>query len=98
VLGEVFSALTQKKLTESGSFKASQNQAGIKCSYKANEAFLFPLERSLFCVSKPPIFIPHNIVSAITFSRAGGGSTTKFFELRFNLENGQEYTFSSIPR
>ena len=78
---------------------SAQNAAGFKCSLKANEAFLFPLDKSFLSIPKPPIFIPHSEIGAVTFSRVGGASsTTKFFEMKISMSNGTEYSFANIPR
>ncbi|KAJ3088556.1 FACT complex subunit [Quaeritorhiza haematococci] len=101
VVGEVFKGLANKKLTTPGAFKTAQGHAGIKCSQKANEATLYPLEKAFLSLPKPPILLPLNQIRAVTFSRVGGSasSTTKTFEVRFSTDkNAAEYTFSSIPR
>ncbi len=108
----MFSGLSGKKVISAGLYRtysflsrlyynlsSAQNSAGFKCSYKANEAFLFPLDKSFLSIPKPPIFIPHAEIGAVTFSRVGGASsTTKFFEMRISMSNGTEYGFANIPR
>ncbi|KAI8915430.1 hypothetical protein DFJ77DRAFT_368693 [Powellomyces hirtus] len=100
VVSGIMSALTGKKITEPVTFKSSQGQSGIKCAHKANEAFLYPLEKSILSIPKPPIFLAQSEIAAVTFSRVGqtGGSALKTFEIKFNLRSGPEYTFGSIAR
>ncbi|KAJ3161063.1 FACT complex subunit [Geranomyces michiganensis] len=102
VLSEIMKGLTGKKITApSDSFSSAHAQSGIKCAHKANEAFLYPLERSILSIPKPPIFISHAEISAVTFSRVdqtGGSNALKTFEIKFNLREGQEHTFGSVAR
>ncbi|KAI9007236.1 hypothetical protein BC832DRAFT_554661 [Gaertneriomyces semiglobifer] len=101
VVSEVIKGLSGKKVTSpGGTYKSSQGQSGIKCAYKANEAFLYPLERTVVSIPKPSISIQMAEIAAVTFSRVGGGggNALKTFEIKFNLKDGPEYTYSSIPR
>ncbi|KAJ3167292.1 FACT complex subunit [Geranomyces variabilis] len=102
VLSEIMKGLTGKKImAPSDSFSSAHGQSGIKCAHKANEAFLYPLERSILSIPKPPIFISHAEISAVTFSRVdqtGGSNALKTFEIKFNLREGQEHTFGSVAR
>ncbi|KAJ3219676.1 FACT complex subunit [Dinochytrium kinnereticum] len=100
VVGEVFKALTNIKVTIPGeSFKSAQALSGLKCSLKANEAFLFPLEKSFISLPKPTTLILHSDITLITFGRvnASASSSTKTFEMRIATDS-TEYTYSSIPR
>ncbi|KND01708.1 FACT complex subunit POB3 [Spizellomyces punctatus DAOM BR117] len=101
VVSDILKGLSGKKLTTpGGTFRSNQNQSGIKCAYKANEAFLYPLEKLILSIPKPAIYFSHNDIAAVTFARVGqaGGNTLKTFEIKFNLRDGPEYTFSSIAR
>jgi structure-specific recognition protein 1 len=96
VISEVFSGLSDKKVTRS-KFKSSTSSQGIKCSMKANEALLYPLDRHILSVPKPPTLLSHREIVRVTFSRVGG-STTRTFEVKFNMDSGVEHSYSSIPR
>ncbi|KAI9101055.1 hypothetical protein DFS34DRAFT_642376 [Phlyctochytrium arcticum] len=101
VVSDILKGLSGKKLiSPGGTFKSNQAQSGVKCAYKANEAYLYPLEKSLLSIPKPAIYIPHSEVSAVTFSRVGqaGANALKTFEIRFNLTDGREFVFTSIAR
>jgi structure-specific recognition protein 1 len=96
VISEVFSGLSDKKITRS-KFKSSTSSQGIKCSLKANEALLYPLDRHILSVPKPPTLLAHREILRATFSRAGG-SMTRTFEVKFSMDSGVEHSYSSIPR
>ena len=98
VLSDIFVGLVGKKvLGPSMHFQGAIGQGGVKCSQKANEAILYPLEKAFLSIPKPAIYIPFSEIAAVTFSRATN-SSTKTFEMKFNLTSGTEYSFSSIAR
>jgi structure-specific recognition protein 1 len=79
---------------------SSSNQMSIKCSQKANELLLFPLERSLIALPKPTIQILHSEISYITFSRVMGAASSNLrtFEIKVQTLNGNDVLFSNLPR
>lgn len=55
-----------------------------RCSYKAEDGYLYPLDRAFFYIQKPPMLIPHNEINSIEFQRQGGGmlaGSVKTFDL-----------------
>jgi structure-specific recognition protein 1 len=84
----------------SPNYTSAQGFHGIKCSLKAAECYLFPLEKGFLALPKPTIFIRFVEIAAVTFSRVttAATSTTKTFEVKFSMTNGQDYSFSSIPK
>ncbi|KAI8912775.1 structure-specific recognition protein-domain-containing protein, partial [Gorgonomyces haynaldii] len=101
VISDIFSGLSGKKaLTPAIGFKSAHGHRGVKCSQKANEAILYPLEKAFLSIPKPTIYMSFNEIAAVTFARVSSATSasTKTFEIKFNLTSGVEYTFSSIPR
>ncbi|KAF9910746.1 FACT complex subunit [Lobosporangium transversale] len=101
IVSTLFKALTGRRVTiPSEFFKSYHNQSAIKCSMKANEGVLYPLDKSFLFIPKPPTFIPHSEIGSVTFSRVGGGaaSASRTFDLKFNMKSGVDYSFSSINR
>lgn len=100
VLEEIVGALSDVKVVRPTGFRGSQQRAGIKCAYKANEAFLFPLEKSTLSLVKPVTNLLHSEVVSVKFSRVGitSNETFKTFEIVFSMANGREYFFTSIAR
>ncbi|KAG9322187.1 hypothetical protein KVV02_007569 [Mortierella alpina] len=101
VVSTLFKALTGRRVTiPSEFFKSYHNQSAIKCSMKANEGVLYPLDKSFLFIPKPPTFIPHSEIGSVTFSRVGGTATSasRTFDLKFNMKSGVDYSFSSINR
>ncbi|KAF2673378.1 SSrecog-domain-containing protein [Microthyrium microscopicum] len=101
VIANVFKGLSGKKITgQSKHFSSRHSQAGVKCSIKANEGFLYPLDRSLLFVPKPATYISFDNVQGVTLSRVGGALTaSRTFDLTVSMKNSMpDYQFSSINR
>ncbi|KAJ3056164.1 FACT complex subunit [Rhizophlyctis rosea] len=102
VVTDVLKGLSGKKVTESkGTFRSAQAHDGIKCSLKAHEAFVFPLDKSILSIPKPTMHLLHADISAVTFSRVGataGSNALKTFEIRIEMRNSPDIQFSSIAR
>ncbi|KAJ3071133.1 FACT complex subunit, partial [Rhizoclosmatium hyalinum] len=99
VVSEIFKALSEINIITPGvSYKSTQGHSGVKCALKANEAFLYPLERSFVSVPKPATLIPHAEVEKVTFSRVNStSSSTKTIEMKISTASG-EYAYTSISR
>jgi structure-specific recognition protein 1 len=76
------------------------DQAGIKCSIKAAEGFLYCLEKAFMFVPKPATYISYEQTASITFSRVGGAvSASRTFDITIHLKSGAgESQFSNINR
>ncbi|KAK7202407.1 hypothetical protein BZA70DRAFT_103231 [Myxozyma melibiosi] len=99
VVGQVFRGLSGRKITVPGSFVSVHGQAGVKCSLKASEGYLYLLEKSFLFIPKPTVFMAHEEVSFVTLSRVGGSvSSSRTFDVTVQMKNGTSYQFSSINR
>lgn len=102
VFARILRGLSGAKLTKPGAFKNAANDGvAVRCSYKADDGYLYPLERAFFYVHKPPILITHDEVDSVEFQRQAGGvltSAVKTFDLVVRLKNNQEHQFRNINR
>ncbi|KAI9757255.1 MAG: FACT complex subunit [Lichina confinis] len=101
VVAAVFRALSGKKVvTPSKDFSSFHQQAGVKCSVKANEGLLFCLDKSFMFVPKPATYIAFENIASITMSRVGGNvSASRTFDITMTLKGGAgEHQFSNINR
>jgi structure-specific recognition protein 1 len=100
VLSDLFTGVSGKKVNSpSSEYLSTTGSKGLKCSQKANEAYLYPLDKAFLAVSKPPIYIPFIEIASVVFSRVSSvSSSTKTIEVKFGLTSGQEWAFSSIPK
>ncbi|MCJ1336135.1 FACT complex subunit [Bachmanniomyces sp. S44760] len=101
IIAQVFRGLAGKKIiTPSQSFSSHHSQSGVKCSIKANEGHLFPLDKSFIFVPKPATYISFDSISLIVLSRIGGAvSASRTFDITITLKGGAgEHQFSNINR
>jgi len=98
LIARSFKILSGKRITVPKTFKSREGGAAIKCSLKANEGYLFPLERSFFFVHKPTTHIRFEEMSSVDFLRVSNDSTNRTFDLGINLKNGSVIQFKSLQR
>lgn len=103
VVTRVFKALTERKVLVPGAaFQSHGGGACIRCNLKANDGFLYVMEKSFFFVKKPLLHLRHNDIVSIDFRRvshsASSGSKTFDMHVVTNEEKNNEYIFSSIAR
>ncbi len=73
--------------------------SGVKCSLKANDGVLYPLEKSFLFIHKPSTYIPFEDISAVEFSRVNSTNQSgRTFDFILHLKNNTEVTFTSIQR
>ncbi|PJF17714.1 High mobility group (HMG) box domain-containing protein [Paramicrosporidium saccamoebae] len=99
VVSTLFRLLAGQKIIVPGSFRSQGNGNSIKCAFKANEGFLYPLERNILFLPKPVTLIPNGEISHVEFARMGSGSgNPRSFDLKFYLKSGQDVSFSNIAK
>jgi len=96
VVSKVLKVVTGKKITEPKDFSSHYRQPVVTCSHKAASGFLYPLERGLIFVYKPPIFLRYDELRSVSFERSGG--STRSFDINAVTRNDISYTFSSIEK
>lgn len=101
VIPRVFKALTNTKLMIPGvDYLSKSGGQCVRASYKANDGYLYLLEKSFLFLRKPPIHIRHADVKQMSFERLSKmpSSGSRSFDVRMTLNTGEEYVFSSIQR
>lgn len=106
LIAKTFKVIAKKKVFIPGKFANATQQSCMKCALRANEGFLYPLEKQFVFIHKPPVLIRFNEIESVEFQRyAGGQGSTRNFDLCVNLKasaasisNQQEYVFSGIDR
>ena len=100
LLEDLLPIITDRPITHAAkTYVSAHSQKAIKASYKANENFLFLLDKAALFIPKPPMFLPWNDISSAVVSRVGGlSTTTRTFEMKFNMKSGTEYAFANINR
>eukprot|EP00276_Gloeochaete_wittrockiana_P018562 CAMPEP_0184335630 /NCGR_PEP_ID=MMETSP1089-20130417/4169_1 /TAXON_ID=38269 ORGANISM="Gloeochaete wittrockiana, Strain SAG46.84" /NCGR_SAMPLE_ID=MMETSP1089 /ASSEMBLY_ACC=CAM_ASM_000445 /LENGTH=555 /DNA_ID=CAMNT_0026660399 /DNA_START=45 /DNA_END=1713 /DNA_ORIENTATION=- len=103
-VSKILKGLTGKKVFSCGSFKSHSQAPCVKCSLKANDGLLYPLEKSFFFLHKPPTYIRHEEVSWIEFSRVNSSTastvstSTRNFDVTVQTTSGTAYQFTNMLR
>ncbi|KAI8089416.1 uncharacterized protein BX664DRAFT_280352 [Halteromyces radiatus] len=100
VVSTIFRALTGRRVAVPGTYRSHHGAHALKCSMKANEGYLYPLEKSFLFIPKPTTFIPFNEIGVVNFSRVGtqSGGSSRTFDMKFHMKSGSDIQFSSINR
>ncbi|ODQ83098.1 hypothetical protein BABINDRAFT_159555 [Babjeviella inositovora NRRL Y-12698] len=100
VISHCFKGLAEKPIVGVSDFTSKYQMAGVTCSLKASEGYLYPLASCFLFVTKPTVFIPYKEITNVTMSRVGAaGAGSKTFDLEVNLKGtGGSHVFSSIDR
>jgi len=96
VLAKVINAVVNKKITKPGSFIGANGTPALTCSHKAASGFVYPLERGMIFIYKPPIYLRYDEIRNVSFERSGG--STRSFDISVLTNNDIGYTFSSIEK
>mmetsp|Transcript_19572 Transcript_19572/g.59204 ORF Transcript_19572/g.59204 Transcript_19572/m.59204 type:complete len:672 (+) Transcript_19572:109-2124(+) len=100
VFGKTLRGLSGAKLTRPSQFRSQDDAYAVRCSYKADDGYLYPLEKAFFYVHKPPLLLLHEDIESVEFCRqgGGGGASTKTFDLAIRDRNEQEFLFRGIQK
>mmetsp|Transcript_4974 Transcript_4974/g.10722 ORF Transcript_4974/g.10722 Transcript_4974/m.10722 type:complete len:694 (-) Transcript_4974:634-2715(-) len=101
VFARALRGLSGAKITKPGAFRnAAADGHSIRCSYKADDGHLYPLERAFFYVHKPPMLVPFEDIESVEFARQGGGVvSSRTFDLVVRMKNSEaEHQFRNIQR
>ena len=102
VISSLFNHLCNiKKIIVPGEFRSSRGAKAIKCSLKANEGLLYPLRSSLVFIHKPILYIRHQEIKSVEFSRIGEGTTgvSRSFDVTLTkARDDTQVTFLSIDK
>jgi len=101
VFAKVFQVLTEKKLLRESKFLSYANGSCIRCALKANEGYLYPLERAFFFLPKPVTLISYKDIISVEFARVSStasNTSTRNFDFVVEMKGGSGYQFFNIAR
>lgn len=104
VFRRVVRELTQKKITVPGTYLSHHQAPAVKCSVKANDGYLYPMDRCFIFIHKPPTYIRYSDITVVEFARVSsekqgdiqGGSRT--FDLVVYTKGGNDVQFTGMQR
>lgn len=100
VVSTLFRVLAgQKLLVPGGSYRGPSGATSVRCALKATEGALYPLERNILFLPKPPTLLPHSDIANVEFSRVGSGmGNPRSFDVKISLRSGTSYAFSNAAK
>jgi len=106
VLAKVISAFTKRKVVTlkkdgfNGGSKAEDDRStSIRCSVKANEGHLYPLDKAFFFISNKPMLIDFDKVGSVEFNRVSNQqSSARTFDLSVHLRDSTTTQFVNLQR
>lgn len=73
----------------------------IRCSLKANEGFLYPLDKNFFFVSNKPLQLDFERIGSLEFNRvdkSAQAQAARTFDITLYLRDGTNHQFVNLPR
>ncbi|QDZ20900.1 SSRP1 domain-containing structure-specific recognition protein [Chloropicon primus] len=102
VFAKVVRGLAGAKISRPVKFKNSSGDGHcVRCSYKSDDGYLFPLEKAFFYVQKPPILILFDDIESVEFQRQSMSqysAAAKTFDLLVKTKSDTEFLFRSIQK
>eukprot|EP01128_Nolandella_sp_AFSM9_P004061 TRINITY_DN177_c3_g1_i2.p1 TRINITY_DN177_c3_g1~~TRINITY_DN177_c3_g1_i2.p1 ORF type:complete len:620 (+),score=172.17 TRINITY_DN177_c3_g1_i2:121-1980(+) len=97
-LARVFKLMTGKKITIPRTFKTDNEARAIKCSLKANDGYLYPLEQSFFFVHKPPTHLRFEEIKSVEYLRVSSDQANRTFDLKVFMKGDTHVTLKGIVK
>jgi structure-specific recognition protein 1 len=104
VFARTLSGLSGSKISRANTgvySNAAGDGVGIRCSYKADDGYLYPMKHSFIYVHKPPLLIQHQDIDTAEFQRQGGGvisSSVRTFDLSIKVKNNNQVRGLKLPQ
>jgi len=107
VIAKVLAAFCKRKVVviKSGGFNADRGDdrsKSIRCSLKAVDGFLYPLDKVFYFLSNKPVLIELERVSSVEFNRVNEGSSTaaaRTFDITVHVKDGSpDQQFVNLQR
>lgn len=100
VLSKIFLSLVKIKIVVPAGFKSSRESAAVRCSVKAFDGYLYPLEKALLFVNKPVVYIRLADIQFVEFARVSQGTTqpNRSFDLNVHIKTMEVHQFTGLDR
>ena len=98
IVAKLFKSIIGVNIIIPGNFRSSKSNPSIRCSLKANEGFLYPLERGIIFIHKPVVYIKLEDINYVECVRVSE-SLQKSFDLNiYSKKNNESFQFLGILR
>ena len=88
IVAKLFKSIMGVSVIIPGSFRSSKGASCIKCSLKANEGYIYLLERGIIFIHKPVVYVGLEDIRQVEFSRISESSVQqRTFDLTIKRRN-----------
>lgn len=73
----------------------------IRCSLKANDGYLYPLDKSFFFIANKPVQLDFERIGSLEFNRVDKGTTAqaaRTFDITIHMRDGTNHQFVNLQR
>jgi len=107
LMAKVISAFAKKKVSsiKSGGFNADQTDdrhKSIRCSLKAVDGFLYPLDKAFFFLANKPVLVELDRVASVEFNRvdkSSAASAARTFDITVHMKDqSSDHQFVNLQR
>jgi structure-specific recognition protein 1 len=88
IVAKLFKAVVGVPVVIPGSFRSSKGASCVKCSLKANDGFIYLLERGIIFIQKPVVYLAYEDIRQVEFSRISESTVQqRTFDLTIKKKN-----------
>ncbi len=90
-IAKLFKVLSETPVYVPKAFKSFREDFCIRCTYKTNDGFLYPLAKSVIFINKPTILASYDDIEYLEFQRytPTANSATKNFDILIGVKSSQ---------
>lgn len=99
IVSRLIKAFTKALIIIPGNFRSKGDLSAVKCSVRASEGHLYPLQKSFIFIPKPVIYIKFEDIRYVEFARITEDSVTtnRTFDLNIYSKSGT-FQFTGVER
>lgn len=99
IVSRLIKAFTKALIIIPGNFRSKNDSSAIKCSVRASEGHLYPLQKSFIFIPKPVIYIKFEDIRYVEFARIteDSATTNRTFDLNIYSKTGT-FQFTGVER
>jgi structure-specific recognition protein 1 len=97
IVAKLFKAFIGVNIVIPHAFKNAKGASSVRCSLKASEGYLYPLERCLIFIHKPVVYIALEDIKSVECSRIADNNLQRSFDIDI-ITKKETYQFLGIDR
>jgi structure-specific recognition protein 1 len=100
VMIELAKKTIPQRIYKCGGYTSTIGTRSVKCTIKADDGWLYPIEGHFIFVHKPTIIVRFEEIASIEFGRIGGstGASNRTFDFIIHTRSDVAYSFTNIQR